>query len=49
MDRWEYRVIPLPTLMREGKLETFLNDLGEEGWDLVYYTPGLGIFKRKTG
>jgi hypothetical protein len=41
--RWEYRVLPTG---EEPPREDRLNDLGEQGWELVAALPGALYFKR---
>ena len=41
MDKWEYKIIGLSYKGKEN--EPALNDLGNEGWELVSVTPYVGI------
>ena len=41
---WEYKFIYKKTRTDESQMESFLNDLGEQGWELVSVIFRLGIF-----
>ena len=48
VNAWEYKVAPV-SYFRHQRTEKVLNELGEQGWELVVVQPGsdpVGIFKR---
>lgn len=48
MTKWEYKVAPV-SYFRHQRTEKELNELGEQGWELVVIQAGsdpVGIFKR---
>jgi len=52
MVKWEYNVIDQQNYMSEPSedaLDTILNDLGADGWELVGWFGVWFIFKRKQG
>ena len=46
MEKWEYKVVDIPGDIRTK--ETRLNELGQQGWELVCCNGNYYIFKRKV-
>lgn len=45
--KWEYKVVePSGSFSTPEKLEAYLNELGEDGWQFCVGTERRGIFKR---
>ncbi|MCL2299975.1 MAG: hypothetical protein FWC27_07500 [Firmicutes bacterium] len=48
MDKWEYRFLFLTPFTSRYKLEARLNELGKQGWELVFVNNPILYFKRKV-
>jgi translation initiation factor 2 alpha subunit (eIF-2alpha) len=48
--KYEYKVVEVHLMAKEsGDIETYLNKLGEEGWQMVQNDGGKATFMREKG